>query len=74
MTAPRGRDAAAWPSAASTVVAVIGDPIEMCIRDSPTPGGWLYFELVEKDGTEQFSDTFAEQLAAEALAESRGLP
>jgi shikimate dehydrogenase len=27
MTAPRGRDAAAWPSAASTVVAVIGDPI-----------------------------------------------
>lgn len=40
----------------------------------PTPGGWLYFELVEKDGTEQFSDTFAEQLAAEALAQSRGLP
>jgi UPF0755 protein len=40
----------------------------------PTPGGWLYFELVSKDGTEQFSDTFAEQLAAEALAHSRGLP
>jgi UPF0755 protein len=40
----------------------------------PTPGSWLYFELVSKDGTEQFSDTFAEQLAAEALAHSRGLP
>jgi UPF0755 protein len=40
----------------------------------PTPGQWLYFELVSKDGTEQFSDTFAEQLAAEALAKSRGLP
>jgi UPF0755 protein len=40
----------------------------------PTPGGWLYFELVSKDGTEQFSDTFAEQLAAEQLAHSRGLP
>ncbi|MGH8997361.1 MAG: endolytic transglycosylase MltG, partial [Acidimicrobiales bacterium] len=40
----------------------------------PTPGGWLYFELVSKDGTEQFSDTFAEQLAAEQLARSQGLP
>jgi UPF0755 protein len=40
----------------------------------PTPGGWLYFELVEKNGTEQFSDTYPEQLAAEALAQSRGLP
>jgi UPF0755 protein len=40
----------------------------------PTPGGWLYFELVSKDGTEQFSDTYAEQLAAEQLAASRGLP
>jgi len=40
----------------------------------PTPGSWLYFELVSKDGTEQFSDTFAEQEAAEQLAASRGLP
>jgi UPF0755 protein len=40
----------------------------------PTPGAWLYFQLVSKDGTEQFSDTYAEQLAAEALAKSRGLP
>jgi UPF0755 protein len=40
----------------------------------PTPGSWLYFELVTKDGTLQFSDTFNEQLAAEALARSRGLP
>ncbi|MGH9044789.1 MAG: endolytic transglycosylase MltG [Acidimicrobiales bacterium] len=40
----------------------------------PTPGAWLYFTLVSKDGTEQFSDTFPGQLAAEALARSRGLP
>ncbi len=40
----------------------------------PTPGAWLYFVLVSKDGTEQFSDTYAEQLAAEQLAQSRGLP
>lgn len=40
----------------------------------PTPGPWRYFQLVSKDGTEQFSVTYAEQLAAEALAESRGLP
>ncbi|HEX3793957.1 MAG TPA: endolytic transglycosylase MltG [Acidimicrobiales bacterium] len=39
----------------------------------PPAGGWLYFELVKKDGTEAFSDTFAEQLANEALARSRGL-
>ncbi len=39
----------------------------------PTPGAWLYFELVSKDGTEQFSDTYAEQLAAEQLAASRGI-
>jgi UPF0755 protein len=41
---------------------------------NPTPGSWLYFELVSKDGTEQFSDTYPEQLAAQALAHSRGLP
>jgi UPF0755 protein len=40
----------------------------------PTPGAWLYFQLVSNDGTEQFSDTYAGQLAAEALAKSRGLP
>jgi UPF0755 protein len=40
----------------------------------PTPGQWLYFELVNKNGTEQFSNTYAEQLAAEQLAVSRGLP
>ncbi len=40
----------------------------------PTPGQWLYFELVDKNGTEQFSDTYAEQLAAEQLAAARGLP
>ena len=40
---------------------------------APTPGGWLYFVVVSKDGTEAFSDTFAEQQANEALARSRGL-
>jgi UPF0755 protein len=49
-------------------------PAALSAAANPTPGDWLYFELVNKDGTEQFSDTFAEQLAAEALARSRGLP
>jgi peptidoglycan lytic transglycosylase G len=40
----------------------------------PTPGSWLYFVLVKKDGTMAFSDTYAEQLANEQLAKSRGLP
>ena len=39
----------------------------------PPAGGWLYFVVVKKDGTEAFSDTFAEQLANEQLAKSRGL-
>lgn len=40
----------------------------------PPAGGWLYFQLTSADGTETFSDTFAEQQAAEKLAQSRGLP
>jgi UPF0755 protein len=40
---------------------------------SPTPGDWLYFVVVSKDGTEAFSDTFAGQQANERLAQSRGL-
>jgi UPF0755 protein len=37
-------------------------------------GTWVYFELTNKNGQETFSTTFAQQLAAEALAKSRGLP
>jgi UPF0755 protein len=40
----------------------------------PPPGAWLYFVLVNKDGTMAFSDTYAEQQANEQLAKSRGLP
>ena len=37
-------------------------------------GTWMYFELTNEDGQETFSTTFAQQLAAEALAKSKGLP
>jgi UPF0755 protein len=40
----------------------------------PQPGSWLYFVLVQKNGVMAFSDTYAEQLANEQLARSRGLP
>jgi len=40
---------------------------------APPPGSWIYFVLVSKDGVEAFADTYAEQLANEALAASRGL-
>jgi UPF0755 protein len=40
---------------------------------APEPGNWLYFVVVQKDGTEAFSDTFAGQQANEQLARSRGL-
>jgi len=48
-------------------------PSALAAATHPPAGGWLYFEVVNKDGTEQFSDTFAEQLAAEQLAQSQGL-
>jgi UPF0755 protein len=40
---------------------------------NPPAGNWLYFVVVQKDGTEAFSATFAGQQANEALAKSRGL-
>jgi UPF0755 protein len=40
---------------------------------APSPGDWLYFVVVSKDGTEAFSNTFAGQQANERLAQSRGL-
>ncbi len=39
----------------------------------PPPGTWLFFVVVQKDGTEAFADTFAEQQQNEALAKQRGL-
>jgi UPF0755 protein len=39
----------------------------------PATGSWLYFVVVTKDGQEAFSTTFAQQLANEKLARSRGL-
>jgi UPF0755 protein len=39
----------------------------------PPAGSWLYFVVVQQDGTEAFSDTFAGQKANEALATQRGL-
>lgn len=40
----------------------------------PTPGPWLYYVLVSRDGAMAFSETYAEQLQNEALAKQRGLP
>jgi cell division protein YceG involved in septum cleavage len=40
--------------------------------DAP-PGSWRYFVVVQKDGTEAFSETLAQQKANEALAKSRGV-
>jgi len=36
-------------------------------------GSWLYFTLINKDGTMAFSTTFAQQLHEEKIAESRGI-
>ncbi len=39
----------------------------------PPAGSWLYFTLINKDGTMAFSTTFAEQLHEEKIAQSRGI-
>jgi len=39
----------------------------------PATGNWRYFVVVQPDGTEAFADTYAEQLANEQLAKSRGV-
>jgi UPF0755 protein len=39
----------------------------------PPEGPWLYFVVVQSDGTEAFSTTYADQLANEALAKQRGV-
>jgi UPF0755 protein len=49
-------------------------PLALKAALHPPAGSWLYFELTSADGTETFSTTFAGQMAAEALARSRGLP
>jgi UPF0755 protein len=48
-------------------------PIALSSAVQPPPGGWLYFVVVDKSGTEAFSVTFAGQLANEKLAQSRGV-
>jgi UPF0755 protein len=48
-----------------------GDALQAAVH--PPAGGWIYFVLVKKDGTEAFSVTYAEQLANERLAATRGL-
>ncbi len=40
---------------------------------NPANGNWLYYVVVQKDGQEAFSSTYAGQLANEQLAKSRGL-
>ncbi len=41
---------------------------------NPPSGSWLYFVVVDEDGTEAFADTYSQQLANEAVAKQRGLP
>jgi UPF0755 protein len=50
-------------------------PSEAALRATldPPSGTWLYFVVVQRDGTEAFADTFPEQQANEALAQQRGV-
>jgi UPF0755 protein len=51
----------------------MSSPIALSAAVHPPQGGWLFFVVVDKSGTEAFADTFPEQLANEQLAHSRGV-
>jgi UPF0755 protein len=51
----------------------MSSPIALSAALHAPPGGWMYFVVVDKSGTEAFADTFAEQLANEQLAHARGV-
>ena len=53
------------------ICAVSSDALHYALQ--PTPGPWLYFVVIDKNGDEAFSSTFAQQLANERLAQQRGL-
>ncbi len=55
-----------------TPICVVSLGAMKAVMNAPK-GNWLYFTLISKDGTEAFSNTFAEQLANERLAASRGI-
>lgn len=53
----------------------ISIPSQAALEDAmhPAVGNWLYYVVVQPDGKEAFSSTYAGQLANEKLAQSRGL-
>ncbi len=55
-----------------TPICTVSTQALRAVLDAP-PGPWLYFTVVDRSGDEAFSTTFAQQLANERLAASRGL-
>ena len=55
-----------------TPICTVSTTALMAVLHAP-PGSWLYFVVVDHNGTEKFATTFAQQLANERLAASRGL-
>jgi uncharacterized YceG family protein len=53
----------------------ICQPSPLALRSmvSPPPGTWLYFTLINENGTMAFSNTFAQQLHWEQVAASKGI-
>jgi UPF0755 protein len=56
-----------------TPICTVSEAALHAVLNAPE-GTWVYFELTNQDGQETFSTTFTQQLAAENLAKSRGLP
>ncbi|OYV60344.1 MAG: hypothetical protein B7Z69_04500 [Actinobacteria bacterium 21-73-9] len=60
------------PGLTPTPICTVSPSALAAVLHAP-PGPWMYFEVIDRAGDEKFSRTFAEQLAAEALAAKRGL-
>jgi UPF0755 protein len=55
-----------------TPICVVSEQALNSITNPPI-GNWLYFVVIDKNGNEAFSSDFAQQLANEQLARSRGV-
>lgn len=61
-----------YPGLTPTPICAVSTIALNAVLHAP-PGPWLYFTLVNQDGTEAFASTFTEQLVNERLAQSRGI-
>jgi UPF0755 protein len=61
-----------YPGLTPTPICTVSKDALKAVLHAP-PGTWLYFTLINKDGTMAFSTTFAQQLKNEAIGQKHGI-